>query len=108
MTSRLTTFCLGAAVALGVGAATPASAAPLPAVKLDTAGVSGAQVYKVHRFRGRRHCERRWAPVRGWHRHRAGCEYQRYWRPRRPGPGWTWRDRDGCWWHPRWGLRCQF
>lgn len=107
MTSRLTAICLGAAMALGVGAATPAVAAPLPAVNLDLNSASGAQVYKVHRWRGRRHCRSRWSAGRGWHRHRRACRgYRSGWNP---GRGWRRHHRrDGCWYHPRYGLRCQF
>lgn len=103
MTSRLTAICLGAAMVLGVGAAAPAAAAALPVMKLEPGSASAAKLYKVHRFRGRWHCAPRWSPRRGWHRHRRAC--RGYYRP---GPGWRWRGREGCWWHPRWGLRCRF
>lgn len=87
-----------------------ASAAPIGLNALGSTEVGSPMVHKVHKPRGRVHCDSRWSRDRGWHWHKRACQGRdhRYRNAPRYHRGHKRYDRTGCSWHPRYGLKCNF
>jgi len=100
---RIATALIALALAIGLSSVAHAGATvgPNQMGQLETTIDSGKSlVQKVHGCH--RVCRR--GPRGVWHRHVGPyCTWRRCVRWR-GGPGWV--PRGGCWYHPRWGLRC--